>query len=381
MFRDERPERGPEGVAGPPPAADNRWSRSLWLEGVVGDLTPREALSGEQTCDVAIVGGGFAGLWTAYYLKAADPSLRVSLVEAEIAGFGAAGRNGGFVSAGIAGSGARYARASGWDSVLRAERETQHGVDEIGRVVSSEGIDCGYRKGGAMRVATPLRRWSVCAPWSRRSTGSGSGPRTSGCSPPMSVPTSSAGADGVLAGSFNAHCARVDPARLARGLASACERLGVKIYEQSPAEHLGSKLVQCRDGRSDGRGGGSRHRVLHDPGAGRATQLPAPVLLDDRHRTPPAADLGRARVAGRSRGLRLPAPLLLRPADDGRQDRTRRARGAVPTDQPDLTPERAGPRRLPAAGARPCGKRSRPRRRPGSPTTGAAPWRYRATGA
>ena len=154
MSGDERSEHGPEGVAGPPPATDNRWSRSLWLEGVVGDLTAREALSGEQTCDVAIVGGGFAGLWTAYYLKAADPSLRVTLVEAEIAGFGAAGRNGGFVSAGIAGSGARYARASGWDSVLRAERETQRGVDEIGRVVSSEAIDCGYRKGGAMRVAT-----------------------------------------------------------------------------------------------------------------------------------------------------------------------------------------------------------------------------------
>ena len=63
------------------------------------------------------------------------------------------------------------------------------------------------------------------------------------------MPTSSGGAEGVLAGSFNPHCARVDPARLARGLAAACERLGVKIYEQSPAEHLGPKVVQCRNGR------------------------------------------------------------------------------------------------------------------------------------
>ena len=133
---------------------DNPWARSLWLDGVVEDLTPREQLSGDHTCDVAIVGAGFGGLWTAYYLKAADPSLRVTVVEAEIAGFGAAGRNGGFVSAGIAGSGARYARRSGWDSVLRAERETQHGVDEIGRVVSVEGIDCGYKKAGALTVAT-----------------------------------------------------------------------------------------------------------------------------------------------------------------------------------------------------------------------------------
>src|ERR671910_2505235 len=153
VYRVERPN-GPDGAAGFPPASDNRWARSLWLDGVVEDLTPRKPLSGDHTCDVAIVGAGFGGLWAAYYLKAADPSLRVTVIEAEIAGFGAAGRNGGFVSAGIAGSGARYARRSGWDSVLRAERETQHGVDEIGRVIATEGIDCGYNKAGALTVAT-----------------------------------------------------------------------------------------------------------------------------------------------------------------------------------------------------------------------------------
>ena len=136
MFKVERPTSGPDGAAGFPPASDNPWARSLWLDGVVQGLTPREPLSGDHTCDVAIVGAGFGGLWTAYYLKTADPSLRVTVVEAEIAGFGAAGRNGGFVSAGIAGSGARYARRSGWESVHRAEREVLHGIDEIGRVVS-----------------------------------------------------------------------------------------------------------------------------------------------------------------------------------------------------------------------------------------------------
>src|SRR5688572_26053001 len=144
------PKSGTHGQAGLPPASDNPWARSLWLDGVVLDLTPRERLSGDHTCDVAIVGAGFGGLWTAYYLKKADPSLRVTVVEAEIAGFGAAGRNGGFVSSGIAGSGARYARRSGWDSVRRAEREVLHGIDEIGRVVSVEDIDCGYNKAGAL---------------------------------------------------------------------------------------------------------------------------------------------------------------------------------------------------------------------------------------
>ena len=249
MLRDERPESGPEGAAGPPPAADNRWARSLWLEGVVADLTPREPLSGDQTCDVAIVGAGFGGLWTAYYLKAADPSLRVTVVEAEIAGFGAAGRNGGFVSSGIAGSGARYARASGWDSVLRAERETHHGVDEIGRVVSLEGIDCGYRKGGAMRVATTQPGVDRLRAYVEEKHRFGLGPEDVRLLTAEERADLIRGAEGVLAGSFNPHCARVDPAQLARGLAAACERLGVKIYEQSPAEHLGSKVIQCRGGR------------------------------------------------------------------------------------------------------------------------------------
>ncbi len=249
MIGDKRPESEPVGVAGPPTMADSRWARSLWLEGVVEDLTPREQLSGQHSCDVAVVGGGFGGLWTAYYLKAADPSLRVTLVEAEIAGFGAAGRNGGFVSAGIAGSGARYARVSGWDSVLRAERETQHGVDEIGRVVSQEGIDCGYRKGGTMKVATippQVDRLRAVVEAKHRF---GLGSEDFRLLSADEWADLLGGAEGVLAASYTPHCARVDPARLARGLALACERLGVKIYEQSSAEHLGPKVVQCRNGR------------------------------------------------------------------------------------------------------------------------------------
>lgn len=249
MFRKERPNNGADGAAVPPPAAGNPWSRSLWLDGVVQDLTPREQLSADHTCDVAIIGGGFGGLWTAYYLKAADPSLRVTVIEAVIAGFGAAGRSGGFASAGIAGSGGRYARVSGWDGVLRAERETQHGVDEIGRVVSVEGIDCGYRKTGALTLATTDPQVHRLGARVDAKHGLGLGTEDVRLLTAHECAELVRGADGVLAGSFTPHCARVDPARLARGLAAACERLGVKIFEQSPAEHVGPKVVQCRNGR------------------------------------------------------------------------------------------------------------------------------------
>ncbi|HRY10013.1 MAG TPA: FAD-dependent oxidoreductase [Candidatus Nanopelagicales bacterium] len=210
---------------------------------------PRAPLSGDHTCDVVIVGGGFGGLWTAYYLKAADPSLRVTVLEAEIAGFGGAGRNGGFVSPGIAGSPGRYAKAHGWDAVIRAERETLHGVEEIGRVVGAEGIDCGFAMGGGLIVATtePQVQRIVARVEAKRELGLGEEDvrllDAAECAD--LVP----GAAGVLAASYTPHCARVDPALLARGLADACERLGVTIFEQSRAEQLEPKLVRCTNGQ------------------------------------------------------------------------------------------------------------------------------------
>jgi glycine/D-amino acid oxidase-like deaminating enzyme len=91
---------------------------SLW-HGTAGDeLTPRPALDGDSEVDVAIVGAGYTGLWTAYYLAGADPSLRIAVLEREVAGFGASGRNGGWCSALFAASRQRVARAAGRQAAL-----------------------------------------------------------------------------------------------------------------------------------------------------------------------------------------------------------------------------------------------------------------------
>ncbi|MCW2851693.1 MAG: dependent oxidoreductase, partial [Nocardioides sp.] len=68
---------------------------SLWHATAGGSWAPRSPLPGDTEADVAIVGAGFTGLWTAYDLAEADPSLRVVVLESEVAGFGASGRNGG----------------------------------------------------------------------------------------------------------------------------------------------------------------------------------------------------------------------------------------------------------------------------------------------
>ena len=103
---------------------------------------------------MAIVGAGFTGLWAAYFLALLQPDLRIAIVEREIAGFGPSGRNGGWASAGLAGNADRYARLRGDDAVRRGERAMADAVGEIGEVIATEGIDCGWLHSGSLMVAT-----------------------------------------------------------------------------------------------------------------------------------------------------------------------------------------------------------------------------------
>lgn len=222
-------------------------ARSLWLDGLPGSLTPRRSLEASADCDVAIVGAGFTGLWSAYYLKQHQPDLRVTVVESEIAGYGPSGRNGGWVSSGLSGSAKLYRRSHGQDAVVRAHRETESTVDEIGRMAEQEGIDCGYLKAGWLMVATS-------APQQRRLAESERAARALGATDQDWQTLTPEQADAYahvnrrIAATYSPHGARVDPARLVRGLAEACERLGVVIHERTPALELASGRVRCPGG-------------------------------------------------------------------------------------------------------------------------------------
>ncbi|HEX2420145.1 MAG TPA: FAD-binding oxidoreductase, partial [Acidimicrobiia bacterium] len=110
-------------------------SLSLWHDSTADPLDPRPSLPGDAEADVAIVGAGYTGLWTAYYLKRAQPDLRVIMVEAEIAGYGASGRNGGWCAGEIAGNRHRLLEAHGREAVVTLYREMFRTVDEVGTVV------------------------------------------------------------------------------------------------------------------------------------------------------------------------------------------------------------------------------------------------------
>ena len=122
---------------------------SFWLDDVPGALTPRAALQTPLDVDVAIVGAGYTGLWTAYYLAKADPDLRIVVIEKEIAGFGASGRNGGWVSPFFATPLAKLAKSHGREAAIAMQKAMFATVDEVGRVAADEGIDAQYHKGGA----------------------------------------------------------------------------------------------------------------------------------------------------------------------------------------------------------------------------------------
>jgi glycine/D-amino acid oxidase-like deaminating enzyme len=242
-------------------------SRSLWLDRLDDDpLVPRPPLPGPAEVDVAIVGAGYTGLWTAYYLRRADPGLRVAVLEAEVAGFGASGRNGGWCSAFIAMDRDGLARRAGRGAVIALQRAMLDTVDEVGRVAAREGIDCHWVKGGALQVATSPVQLARLEAGLRHARAWGMGEEDQRLLERAEAERRVRVA-GLLAASYTPHCATVDPARLARGLAAVVERLGVPVYEATAATRI-------RPGRVDTTRGPVRAEVVVRATEGYAATLP-----------------------------------------------------------------------------------------------------------
>ena len=199
---------------------------------------PRGAsLPGPIDVDVAVVGAGYTGLWTAYYLKKADPTLRVAVLEKEIAGFGASGRNGGWCHTTFPGSRERAAKTHGRQAVIDQQRALHATVPEIARVVAEESIDARFHIGGQLDLATSpvqLLRAREAVEY-ERSWGFGEDDYALLGAAEMRARLKVAG---CLGGGYTPHGAAVDPARLARGLAEVVERLGAPIYERTPVTSL-----------------------------------------------------------------------------------------------------------------------------------------------
>ncbi|RJL36266.1 NAD(P)/FAD-dependent oxidoreductase [Bailinhaonella thermotolerans] len=194
---------------------------------------PGPRLDGDVRADVVIVGAGYTGLWTAYHLKRADPALRVVVLESEFAGFGASGRNGGWLSGELPGSPERYARTHGREAAVAFQRAMFATVDEVLATLDAEGIDADAVKGGQLGVARNPAQAARLARFVEESRAWGWGESDLRLLDPAEREGRLRVA-GAVAAAWTPHCARVQPAKLARGLAGAVRRLGVEVYERTP---------------------------------------------------------------------------------------------------------------------------------------------------
>lgn len=221
--------------------------RSLWSD-TAPAAAARPALAGPAAYDVAVVGAGLTGLWSAYYLSLADPTLRIVVLEAEHVGFGASGRNGGWCSALFPTPWPRLVAVSSAGEALRLHREMAQTVVEVGRVLAAEGIEADFSPGGTVTLARSAPQWQRLRAEAAEAHGRGF--------TPDDLRLLSAGeASGLLnatevhGGLFTPHCAALHPAKLVRGLADAVERRGVRIHENTPVTAIEPGGVRTAVGR------------------------------------------------------------------------------------------------------------------------------------
>ncbi|WP_299535583.1 FAD-binding oxidoreductase [uncultured Streptomyces sp.] len=202
-----------------------------------GIPVPREPLPGDSTADVCIVGGGYTGLWAAYYLKKAVPFLNITVLEAKFCGYGASGRNGGWLYNGVAGRD-RYAKLHGHDAAVRLQRAMNDTVREVTDVTEAEGIDADIHRGGVLEVAYTPAQLARLKDFHSVEIAFGESDRVLRGARETAERIRVAG---VVGSSWTPHGARLHPVKLVKGLAAAVEALGVTVHESTPVTEIRPK--------------------------------------------------------------------------------------------------------------------------------------------
>ncbi|GHJ37228.1 FAD-binding oxidoreductase [Streptomyces sp. TS71-3] len=215
-----------------PGRQDARWSGAspvpFWLDRPERpDALP--ALAGSGRCDLAVVGGGFSGLWTALRAKERDPGRDVVLLEGRRIGWAASGRNGGFCEAslthGLENGLERYP-----DEIATLQRLGRENLDELVGTVARYGIACDLERSGELSVATEPWQVEALAESAANAREHGESVELLDAAATRGILDSPTYLGGLL---DRQGCVMLDPARLAWGLRDACLRLGVRIHEHS----------------------------------------------------------------------------------------------------------------------------------------------------
>jgi glycine/D-amino acid oxidase-like deaminating enzyme len=220
----------------------------LWWDQLPEDLRSPlgKPLETSTTADVAIVGAGFTGLWTAYYLLQALPGIRIALVEKHVAGFGASGRNGGWASALFPVSDAQIARRFGLQTVHHMRRTLNAAVDEVGLVAAKHAWDIDWAKGGTIVAARSAAQMEMMQTQVRE-TQDKKLPENDTVLDRQQT-RAIINATDLYGGLFTPHCASIQPAKLVRSLAQHVVENGVSLYEQTAAINLEPGVVRTHNG-------------------------------------------------------------------------------------------------------------------------------------
>ncbi len=260
---------------------DDYRARSFWLDDVAasGDNLHRRApLPGARDVDVAIVGAGFTGLWTAHYLLDRHPTLRIAVLEKEIAGFGASGRNGGWCSALFPASMEKIAATSSRQGAIAMRQAMYDSVDEVGRVTAKSGIDCDYDKGGTLSLIRSRAQLARAKAKLEHARAWGATPSDVALLGPHEAAARVHATD-ALGALYTPHCAALHPAKLVRGLAAFVEQRGAAIYE-------GTQVTAISPHRVD-----TRHGVVRADVVVRATEGYTPTIRGQRRALAPVYSL------------------------------------------------------------------------------------------
>jgi len=224
-------------------------SNSHWWDTLPQDLatSTRYELHSDIDVDVAIIGAGYTGLWTAYYLLKQDPKLNIAILDAQVAGYGASGRNGGWCSAYFPTEIDKLGRVHGRDAA-RAMQDAMHDtVTEVESVVRNEGIECEWQRGGTLTFARTPLQWERAKEyidhWEQWGYNASHYALLS-----AGEAKELASATNLFGATYTPHVGAINPAKLVRSLANLVEKLGATIYEHTTVTRIKQGTVKTAGG-------------------------------------------------------------------------------------------------------------------------------------
>ena len=207
--------------------------KSFWLS--TRDYEPNPALEGSHEVDVAVVGGGFTGLSAAHFLKREEPGMKVALMESQVIGYGASGRNGGFSMTLFGMNLSLTAKRFSREKAKEAHHYMERAVDTLQELIETHRIDCDYEHPGFLRVATSERyRDRILHEIELAESLGLEGIEWLGqdrLSEEVRSPF-------YLGAWWEPRCGLLNPAKLAWGWKDVVEGQGVEVYEQTPVVEI-----------------------------------------------------------------------------------------------------------------------------------------------